>query len=159
IAETIEALERFTRKATPIGLEERRARYLAGRLRDARAELQSVLDRTVLSAVPPGEMTESVAQVFSDHPAYSRFARLARLMTRRGAAMSGDGELEVSLRRSYDVFELYCLYRLMDEMAAELGPAWRIEQAPLEHSVLTSPRDGIVWSAHSNDGLCIELLY
>jgi hypothetical protein len=149
---TAKALVEFSQTAFTGDLEKRRAEYLAATARDAANRLLSALDHVILRDLEPGEMSEGVTQVFADHPAYGRFSKLARRLLTPGVQLDQKGDLASSLRRSWDLFEIYCLYKLIDMLQQALGEAWTVHRKPLTHHVLSSPPEGRCWSASHADG-------
>lgn len=140
-------------------LEKARARHLADRLRIGLNKLSSALQTSFLRELEPGEMSEGVAQVFGDHPAYARFAKLARRLLDLGVRLDNSGDLASSLRRSYDLFEIYCLYQLAQYLETTLGSSWTYVRASPSGHVLCDPPEGEFWSAHRNDGRLWRLEY
>jgi hypothetical protein len=140
-------------------LEKARARHLADRLRMAMNKLLSALQTSFLRELVPGEMSEGVAQVFGDHPAYARFAKLARRLLDLGVRLNNSGDLASSLRRSYDLFEIYCLYQLAQYLETTLGSGWTYGRASPRGHVLCSPPEGEFWSAQRGDGRRWRLEY
>lgn len=144
---TASTLETFP-KGRPIGDHERaRCSHLAHRVRAASERLRSALQHPVLEAVVPGPMTEGAAQVFSGYPHYARFGRIARRLLSTGIELTSTGRLEASLRRSWDLFELYCLHRLVERLEAALGDSWRYDRSPYLQALLCAPDEGIFWLA------------
>jgi hypothetical protein len=156
---TAKALMEFGRAALTDDLEKRRAEHLAARARDASNQLVSALEHVVLQDLEPGEMSEGVTQVFADHPAYGRFSKLARRLLTPGVQLDRKGDLASSLRRSWDLFEIYCLYKLIDALQRALGQTWTYHDKPLTHHVLSSPPEGRCWSASHPDGRQWALFY
>lgn len=140
-------------------LEKARARHLAERLRIAEGKLSSALQTSVLRDLSPGEMSEGVTQVFGDHPAYARFAKLSRRILNSGVRLNSSGELASSLRRSYDLFEIYCLYQLAHQLELALGSSWTYKQTRPSGHVLCGPAEGEFWSADRADGRRWRLEY
>ncbi|MBQ8104241.1 MAG: DUF2357 domain-containing protein [Afipia sp.] len=139
--------------------EKNRALHLASETRRAATRLSEALMHPVLRELQPGEMTEGVVQVFADHPAYGRFAKLARRLLDPGLSINDNGGLAASLRRSWDLFEIYSLYRLLEGLEQALGDSWRFERKPIQGHVLSSPAEGKCWHASHPSGLRWELYY
>lgn len=156
---TASALESFSRGQLVGDLEANRARLLATRTRHASHHVTAALRHPVLAGLQPGELTEGVAQIFADHPAYARFCKLAARLLDGAVALSASGDLASSLRRSWDLFELYALYRLMEALEAQLGADWTIERTAVSHHVLTMPALGRFWCARHRDGRSLALHY
>lgn len=154
---TSRALDGFSQKQMTHDLERQRARHLSRRTRIAAKQVAEALRHPVFEGLDPGEMTEGVAQVFSDHPAYARLAKLAGRLLDAGIALGDEGELSSSLRRTWDLFELYSLYRTIEALEAALRGDWTLKREPLEHHVLTTPKEGRLWQARHNDGRKLAL--
>lgn len=154
---TAATLEDFSHKQLTHDLERQRARHLALRTRDAERRVAEALRHPVLERLAPGEMTEGVAQVFSNHPAYARFCKLASRLLDSGLTLENAGDLASSLRRSWDLFELYSLYRTMEALESTLGCDWTVKREPLHHHVLTTPKEGRLWEAKHSDGRRLSL--
>lgn len=153
------ALAAFGKKGLLGDLERARTTYLARRLAMSSERLRTALDHPVLGNVRPGPMSEGVTQVFADHPHYGRFGRFARRLLCNGIETDTSGALEASLRRSWDLFELYCLHRLVETLQDALGPAWTFERTGYIQTVLCAPPEGLFWRARNDSGEGWELLY
>lgn len=114
------------------------------------AELGNVLDCSAFAGVPSGTVTESVSLVLADHPAYARLHRLVRRLLASSVRLDEAGGLEASLRRTWDLFEIDCLFRLADHLELALGPAWSFQHSTLRHGILAEVPRGRFW--HANDG-------
>jgi len=156
---TAAALAKHATKQLINPAEQNRARVFAHRVRQAAREMSIALRHPVLAELASGELTEGVAQVFADHPAYGRFSRLASRLLDPALSLRDGAELASSLRRSWDLFELYCLYRLIEALESELGDAWAFDHSPLAHHVLTTPSEGRCWDARHADGRRLVLFY
>lgn len=102
------------------------AEALAQRLDSARGRLEALSEHRVFRRAnrePPGE---TALQLIGDHPMYSAIQRLGRRLLEPGLAYDLSGDLEAGLKRTYDLFELFTLYRLIDDLAAMLGSDWRL---------------------------------
>lgn len=104
------------------------AEALAQRLDAARERLLTLSQHRVFRRAnrePPGE---TALQLIGDHPLYSAIQRLGRRLLEPGLAYDLSGDLEAALKRTYDLFELFTLYRLVDDVQAMLGPAWTLKR-------------------------------
>jgi hypothetical protein len=140
-------------------VEKARAAHLANRLRASTNKLSAALRMSLLRELEPGAMSEGVAQVFGDHPAYARFAKLARRVLDLGVRLDNSGDLASSLRRSYDLFEIFCLYEVARHLETALGSGWSYRRAPPRGHVLCGPPEGEFWSAERGDGRRWRLEY
>jgi PD-(D/E)XK nuclease superfamily/Domain of unknown function (DUF2357) len=141
-------------------LERNRAQYLAGKISQAEREIKRVVDASIFRNLTPGDLTETVAQVFADHPAYGSFARVARLLLGAQFVISDEGALEASLRRTYDLFEIYCLYKISRDLQDALSPEWTFAVRPARQgSLMVELAAGVFWTASHPDGRRWELRY
>lgn len=128
-------------------VEKQRATFLAERAHLAAQRLSYSLERSFLQTLESGEMTESVAQVFADHPAYARFSKLANRLLGAGLRVTNNRGLDSSLRRTWDIFEIYSVYRMVEALELHLGQDWVFTHEPPQGHILSGPREGICWSA------------
>jgi hypothetical protein len=156
---TASTLDSYAKRPLVDSPESARCVHLSRRLRSASEQMKSSLEHPVLEGVRAGTMTEGVAQVFAGHPHYGRFARIARRLLTNGIELGSNALLEASLRRSWDIFELYCLHRLVEALEAGLGPAWTFECRPYYTSLLCAPESGCFWKAVHPSGTSWELLF
>jgi len=140
-------------------LEKARSAHLSRRLRTAGEHLRAALEGSILAGVRSGPMSEGVAQVFADQPNYARFGILARRLLKNGIQRDAEGDLLASLRRSWDLFEIYCLHKLVEALQTALGPAWVFGTPGYSQHVLCTPAEGCFWQANHPSGERWELLY
>jgi len=145
--ETVEALNTYSRNSWNGELERRRAIRLADRVRVATRRLEAAMSGTFFDGLSPGDLTETVAQVYAGHPHYSQFVRAATRLLDPGLSVGTGGDLSTSLRRSYDLFELYCLYKLAADLRGSLGEGWTSAYGERRVHVLVAPRWGAFWTA------------
>lgn len=136
-----------------------RSTHLSNRLRSASAKLRLALQHPCLDRLKMSAMTEGVAQVFAGHPHYARFARMARRLLSNGIEVNSDALLDASMRRSWDLFELYCLHRLVESLEAAMGSEWVFERADYQTNLLCGPASGSFWSAAHPSGSRWQLLF
>lgn len=153
------AIATLARKRLVGDLEKARSVHLSLRLRTAGERLRATLDSSVLADVRSGPMSEGVAQVFADQPNYARFGILARRLLKNGIQRDAEGDLLASLRRSWDLFEIYCLHRLVETLQTALGPSWVFDTPGYRQHVLCTPAEGCFWQANHPSGERWELLY
>ena len=144
---TVEALEAFQKNRWHGDLERHRAEYLAGRVRAAIQQIDAAASEAFFAGLPAGEMTETVAQVYAGHSQYGRFARAAARLLDPGLCAGGGGDLAASLRRSFDLFELYCLYKLTADLQHGLSPGWTSQHSLHRRALLSAPESGPFWIA------------
>jgi len=133
-------------------LERARAALLARQARAGEAEIGAALDGSDFAELPPGLLSESASLVLADHPAYAGFNRVARRMLAASAQMDSSGAIEASLRRTWDLFEFDCLFRVIDHLEDALGPTWRSQCLPLRHTILAEIPKGEFWRAENGQG-------
>lgn len=107
------------------------AEVLAQRLEAAGVRLKMLSDARAFRHAgrePPGE---TALQQIGDHPLYSAIQRLGRRLLDPGLGYDTSGDLEAALKRTYDLFELFTLYRLVDEIEGALGAGWRLSKVKL----------------------------
>ena len=156
---TVGALEAFPTGRLLGDQERARCKHLAMRLRHGCERLQQALDHPVLAGLEAGPMSEGVSQVFAGHPHYARFGRIARRLLSNGIELTATGALEASLRRSWDLFELYCLHRLVEVLENTLGSAWVFERRAYLNHLLCAPENGLFWTATHSSSERWELKY
>jgi len=144
---TLDALEMFSKNRWNADLERQRADYLARRVQDAIRRINAAGSCAFLAGLQPGEMTETVAQVYAGHSEYGRFASAARQLSHPGLSVETAGELSASLRRSYDLFELYCLHKFAADLDRALPQGWSSKYEKLQRSALSTPASGRFWTA------------
>ena len=133
-------------------LERARADTLIYQAKAAVAEIGNVLDRSAFAGIPSGAVTESVSLILADHPAYARLHRLVRRLLASSIRLDEAGGLEASLRRTWDLFEIDCLFRLIDQLELALGPAWTFQHSKLRHGILAELPHGRFWHADNGVG-------
>jgi PD-(D/E)XK nuclease superfamily/Domain of unknown function (DUF2357) len=140
---------------------EAHAEALASRMDAAANWLEGVLARPLFRQVKPEPMGETALQSVEDQPLYSALQRVARRMLDPGLAYGPSGDLESALKHTYDLFELFVLYRLIDELPKELGEGWELKAGkPLSYTGREErPGDRAAWLFQGPDGLTLELRY
>lgn len=156
----LERLMRRTQEALRGHRSEPRALELAASLDANHARLRKLLRRAPfheIVAEPPGP---GAMLALADHPSYSRVHRLLHRLLDPGVRLTHDGDLQASLRHTWELFELVVLYRLARALRSRLGPAWTWTDRSLSTgSALSGPRNGLVCSATGPDGRVLELRY
>lgn len=133
-------------------LEYARAASLARQARAAEAEIASVLDSSGFAELPPGPLSESASLVAADHPSYAGLHRITRQLLAASVQMDSTGALEASLRRTWDLFEFDCLFRVIDHLEGVLGPTWLSQYRSLRHTILAEIPTGEFWWAENGQG-------
>lgn len=119
---------------------EAHAEILAERLDAARGRLNSLAESRVFRRAGREPPAETALQQIGDHPLYSAIQRLGRRLLDPGLGYDVSGNLEAALKRTYDLFELFTLYRLIDEVEATLGAGWRLSKVNLRAMVRREER-------------------
>ena len=136
------------------------AAWLADRLRRSSAALAHELTLAPLSLVPAVPAGEGAAQALVDHPVYGRVQRTARRLLDPGARVSDGGPLQVSARRTHELFELLVFFRAVDAMRHILGDDWTWQAPPITRaSALDVLPDDSAFVARRPDGKRLELRY
>ena len=137
----------------------------AGQLADEMAvaanEMQRWLTAPLLRAVRPEPLDSSALQALADQPVFGALHRIGRLLLDPGLAYGPDGTVESALKHSYDLFELFVLFRLVDALPFILGPEWeeRSSASIVSGGWEERPPNGAEWSFAGPDGLTLTLLY
>ena len=128
---------------------------------DAGVWIEGKLSRSILRDVRPQPINDTVLQSLADHPLHSALHRVARRLLNPGLAYDLSGEIQSSLKPSYDLFELFVLYRLIKELLEELGEGWiRTSSEPnINAGRELHPLDKTLWRFQGPNDLRIELIY
>jgi PD-(D/E)XK nuclease superfamily/Domain of unknown function (DUF2357) len=137
------------------------ARELADRVEAAIVRVDNVLKRSLFRNVRPEPMTETALQFISDHPLYSSLHKIARRLLSPGLAFRPNGDLYTSLKRTYDLFELLVLYRIIDALPRALGSGWATRRAVslVQTGIEERFGDGSAWLYEGPEQLSLELRY
>jgi hypothetical protein len=124
-------------------------------------EVASFLDTGLFRNMKPAPLTESAAQAILDHPAYNRLLRILRQLLTPGLHLSEHAAMKAGIRRTWDLFELLCLFRLGRQLAEALGEEWSWKrEAPILASGFTqTPKNDLSFLARHADGYRLELHY
>ena len=137
------------------------AALLAKTMADAVGEVEGWLARPLLKRIRPEPLDSSALQALADHPTFGALHRIGRLLLNAGLAYGPKGTIESALKRSYDLFELFVLFRLADGLAAAMGPPWT-RRPTKERNALgweERPINRAAWWFDGPDGLSVELRY
>ena len=142
-------------------LADAHADSLATRLEAAATRLHVALDHPVFRQIEREPPNESALQSIADHPLFSAIQRVGRRLLEPGLAYDPGGDLEAALKRTYDLFEIFVLYRLIDELTRLLGPGWRLRSAKVLATVKREdrPDNRASWWFEGPDKQTVELRY
>lgn len=100
-------------------------------------------------------------QTFADQPLFEALHRVGQRMLEPGLAHGPGGDLRSSLKHTYDLFELFVLFRLVDALPATLGCGWHLRRGKSLHCAGREerPPDRAAWWYDGPDGLTLELRY
>lgn len=137
------------------------AESLAARLETAATRLYVVLKHPIFRNVAHEPPSETALQSIADHPLFSALQRVGRRLLEPGLAYDPSGDLQAALKRTYDLFEILVLYRLIDELKASLGSDWTLRPAkryPTD-SREERPENRATWWFKGPKGQTVELRY
>ena len=98
--------------------------------------IETILARPLFRQVQP----EPALQSLEDEPLDGALHRVAHRLLDPGLAYSPGGDLQSALKHTYDLFELFVLYRLIDELPKQLGSGWTLKGGkPLKWSRANCP--------------------
>jgi PD-(D/E)XK nuclease superfamily/Domain of unknown function (DUF2357) len=140
---------------------EAHAAELAERVDVAAMRIDRLLRAPLFRQLRPEPMSDTVLQSLADHPLYSAVHRVAQRLLLPGLAYTPNGDLYASLKRTYDLFELFVLYRALETVTRILGPTWQGKQAATlgGSEIEERPMDRALWLFEGPDGLSLELRY
>lgn len=137
------------------------AESLAQRLEASAQRLGAVLQHPVFRQASREPPSETAIQAIADHPLFSALQRVGRRLLEPGLAYDPGGDLEAALKRTYDLFELVVLYRLVDELAASLGAGWKLRASKVLPTSRREerPENRASWWFEGPDKQTVELRY
>ncbi|MGO8397907.1 nuclease domain-containing protein [Rhizobium ruizarguesonis] len=140
---------------------EEHAWALAASLDKSADEVRSVLGLHPFREIQPEPPSDTTLQLLSDHPLYSAIHRVAQLLLAPGLAFGPNGSIQSALKHTYDLFELFVLYRLLIELPGNLGPKWTLLDAKPANRLRREerPEDRAIWLFKGPDDLSLELHY
>jgi len=149
------------RHGVPDPAVRRYADELAEQVEKAQRSIEAVRRAPLFRAVRPEPLSDAVLQSLPDHPLYSAIHRVGRQLAAPGLAYAPGQDIQSALKRSYDLFELVVLYRLVAAIREGLGSEWHAQDEAavgrLPHE--DRPADKSVWSWRTGDGWSLELRY
>ncbi len=137
----------------------------AARLADAMAggarQLEALTRVPLLRSVRPEPLDGSALQSLADHPAFGAIHRFGRRLLDPGLAYGPYGDVEAALKHTYDLFEIFVLFRLIEGLPRALGPDWHMRPPRTWRSASREERtmNHAAWWFDGPDGLTIELRY
>ncbi|MDI4642101.1 hypothetical protein K9U39_14315 [Rhodoblastus acidophilus] len=140
---------------------EAHAEMLAATIEAAARRLDALLVLPLFKQITPEPIGETTLQALSDHPLYAAIYRAARKLLEPGLAYDPGGDLQSSLKHTYDLFELFVLYRIVDGLPGLLGPGWSVGKAKALPYIGREERlpDRAAWGFSGPDGFRLELRY
>lgn len=140
---------------------EAHAEMLATTIETAVRRLDVLLALPLFKQVPPEPIGETVLLALTDNPLYAAIYRAARTLLEPGLAYGPGGDLQSSLKHTYDLFELCVLYRIVDGLPGLLGPDWSAGRAKALPYIGREERlpDRAAWGFSGPDGWSLELRY
>ena len=140
---------------------EAHAGALAIELNNAASTLRTLLQKSPFKGLSPAPATETVLQILVDHPLCCAINRTAQLLLTPGLAFGPSGDIESALKHTYDLFELFALFRLLDHLQIELGTSWSLQSHKFYSHLGREdrPRDKAVWLFNGPEDMTLELRY
>ena len=88
--------------------------------------LQRLTQANFLAEVQPGQPDAAALLTIARHPAYSQFDRLARRILQPRVAFGGDSNRRLGLRATYDLYEYWCFFTVVEAAQRALPEAvWK----------------------------------
>ncbi len=137
----------------------------AARLADAMAggarQLEALTRVPLLRSMRPEPLDGSALQSLADQPTFSAIHRVGRRLLDPGLAYGPHGDVEAALKHTYDLFELFVLFRLVEGLPQAMGPDWRMRPTRAWRSAKREerPSDHAAWWFDGPGGLAVELRY
>lgn len=140
---------------------EAHANEMASSLQSAGRRIDSLLTKPLFRELVPEPIGDTVIQSLADHPLYSAIHRVGRRMLEPGLAYSPGGDLQSALKHTYDLFELFVLYRLIEELPGFLGAGWSAGKGKALPYVGREerPANRSAWWFNGPNELSLELRY
>lgn len=137
------------------------ARALAISLDDAALKMRNILGKSPFRALRPEPPTATVLQLLGDHPLFGAINRCAQMLLAPGLAYGPTGDVYASLKHTYDLFELFVLFRIIEFLKEALGPAWTLEahKSCYNGGREDRPPDRSVWLFRGPDDTTLEVRY
>lgn len=137
----------------------------AARLADAMAggarQLQALTRVPLLRSVRPEPLDGSALQSLADQPTFGAIHRFGRRLLDPGLAYRPYGDVEAALKHTYDLFEIFVLFRLVEGLPRAMGPDWRMRPPRTWRSARREERpvNHAAWWFDGPGGLAVELRY
>jgi hypothetical protein len=137
------------------------AQQLAGKVELALKEVDHVRKAPLFRTAWPEPLTDSVLQSLPDHPFYSSIHRVGRRLINPGLAFAPGQDVYSALKRSYDLFELAVLYRIVAAISSSVPADWHItDQGSIKRLPHEDrPPDRSIWIWNGPDQQELELYY
>lgn len=155
------ALRTATGRPFPDPAVEAHAAFLAGTMDRAVVRIETASARPLFRHVRPEPIGESALQALADQPLFGALHRVGQRMLDPGLAHGPGGDLRSSLKPTYELFELFVLFRLIGALSETLGSGWSLRRGrPLRYAGREErPPDRAAWWYDGPDGLTLELRY
>jgi hypothetical protein len=140
---------------------EAHAADLAEVLAAAALQVQGLLRHPLMRSARPEPLDGSVMQSLADQPVFGALHRVGRRLLHPGLAYGPDASIESALKHTYDLFEIFVLFRLVDSLPNALGAGWTMRPPRDWRSTGREerPLNRAAWWVDGPDGLTIELRY
>lgn len=141
---------------------EPRAEELATEVKGSMAWLSELLGGRLFGPLRAEPPSETALLSLLDHPLYAQAHRLLHRLLDPGLRLSEAAAVEVSVRPSFDLFELLAFFDLALRLEKALGPSWcwtAPEVAAGEGALLAWPANGATFEARGPRGLTLRLQY
>ena len=140
---------------------ESHAEALAITLDQATGQIENLLSLPPFRCLCPEPPTETVYQLLGDQPLFGAINRSAQLLLTPGLAHGPSGDIYSALKHTYDLFEIFVLFRLIDNLEAALGETWKLEarKTYIDRRREERPGDRAVWLFRGPEETTLELRY
>ena len=155
------ALRTAKARPYPDPAAEAHAAWLADAMADGARQLEATTRVPLLRSVRPEPLDGSALQSLADQPTFGAIHRLGRRLLDPGLAYGPNGDIEAALKHTYDLFEIFVLFRLVAGLPRTLGPEWRVRPARVWRSTKREERpvNHAAWWFDGPGGLAVELRY
>ena len=140
---------------------EAHAAQLADVLTAAERQMRVLLAHPLMRSVRAEPLEGSALQSLADQPTFGALHRVGRRLLHPGLAYGPDASIESALKYTYDLFEIFVLFKLVDTLPSALGSGW-VARPPRDWHATgreQRPLDRAAWWFDGPDGLTVELRY
>ena len=137
------------------------AEALAREMDEAAKRMKTAIAGPLFRNITPQLISETTYQWLADHPVFSGLVHTARKMLEPRLGYGPVGGVQSALKHTYDLFELFVLYRLLEQLESDLGADWKLEvgKTIVREWGESRPPDGAAWLYRGPDGLSLEVRY